>query len=114
MDQDTQDSKDSTVKEQNQGESRSEQVDLSFLLDILLQVTVELGRARVTIEKLLKLNQGSVVELGHVVGEPLDIYVNNKLVARGEAVVLKEKFGVRITDVISPQKRLENLRSATG
>jgi flagellar motor switch protein FliN/FliY len=88
----------------------SEQVDLSYLLDIPLQVAVELGRARLSIENLLKLNQGSVVELDHIVGEPLDIYVNNKLVARGEAVVMKEKFGVRIVDVVSPQHRVENLR----
>jgi flagellar motor switch protein FliN/FliY len=88
----------------------SEQVDLSYLLDIPLQVAVELGRARMSIENLLKLNQGSVVELDHIVGEPLDIYVNNKLVARGEAVVMKEKFGVRIVDVVSPQHRVENLR----
>jgi flagellar motor switch protein FliN/FliY len=86
-----------------------EKVDLSLLLDIPLQVTVELGRARMTVESLLRLSQGSVVELNRVAGEPLDIYVNNKLMARGEAVVVKEKFGVRITDVLSPDKRLEGL-----
>jgi flagellar motor switch protein FliN/FliY len=86
------------------------EVDLSLLLDIPLQVTVELGRTRMTIESLLRLVQGSVVELNRVTGEPLDIYVNNKLMARGEAVVVKDKFGVRIIDVVSPDKRLENLR----
>ena len=84
--------------------------DLSLLLDVPLQVTVELGRTRMTVESLLRLSQGSVVELNRVAGEPLDIYVNNKLMARGEAVVVKEKFGVRITDVLNPEKRLEGLR----
>jgi len=89
--------------------NQKEQVNLSVLLDIPLQVTVELGRTRMTIDSLLRLSQGSVVELNRVAGEPLDIYVNNKLMARGEAVVVKEKFGVRITDVLTPEKRLENL-----
>lgn len=83
--------------------------DLSLLFDVPLQVTVELGRTRMTVESLLRLGQGSVVELNRVAGEPLDIYVNNKLMARGEAVVIKEKFGVRITDVLNPEKRLEGL-----
>jgi flagellar motor switch protein FliN/FliY len=97
------------TKEHGQNGSQSELVDLSLLLDVPLQVTVELGRARMTIDNFLRLAQGSVVELNHMAGEPLDIYVNNKLVARGEAVVVKEKFGVRIIDVVSPEKRLENL-----
>ena len=85
-------------------------IDLSLLMDVPLQVTVELGRTRMTVESLLRLSQGSVVELNRVAGEPLDIYVNNKLMARGEAVVVKEKFGVRITDVLNPEKRLEGLK----
>jgi flagellar motor switch protein FliN len=89
---------------------RSEQVDLSLLMDVPLQVTVELGRARLTIESLLKLNQGSVVELNQVIGEPLDILVNNKLMAHGEAVVVKDRFAIRIVDVVSPERRIENLR----
>lgn len=89
--------------------NQKEPVNLSVLLDIPLQVTVELGRTRMTIDSLLRLSQGAVVELNRVAGEPLDIYVNDKLMARGEAVVVKEKFGVRITDVLSPEKRLENL-----
>ena len=84
-------------------------LDLGILFDVSLQVTVELGRTKMTVESLLRLSQGSVVELNRVAGEPLDIYVNNKLMARGEAVVIKEKFGVRITDVLSPDKRLEGL-----
>ncbi len=88
----------------------ADQVDLSLLMDVPLQVTVELGRARLTIENLLRLNQGSVVELNQVIGEPLAILVNNKLMAHGEAVVVKEKFAVRIVDVVSPERRIENLR----
>ena len=89
---------------------RPEQLDLSLLMDVPLQVTVELGRARMTIENLLKLSQGSVVELSQAIGEPLDILVNNKLMARGEAVVVKDKFAIRIVDVVSPERRIENLR----
>lgn len=85
-------------------------VDLSLLMDVPLQVTVELGRARLTIENLLKLSQGSVVELNQLLGEPLDILVNNKLMAHGEAVVVKDKFAIRIVDVVSPERRIENLR----
>jgi flagellar motor switch protein FliN/FliY len=94
------------VKENGGGQ----QVDLSFLLDVPLQVTVELGRTRMTIESLLKLTQGSVVELTQTVGEPLDIYVNNRLMARGEAVIMKDKFAMRIVDVISPERRIESLK----
>jgi len=89
---------------------RAEQVDLSLLMDVPLKVTVELGRSQMTIENLLKLTQGSVVELNQVIGEPLDILVNNKLMARGEAVVVKDKFAIRIVDVVSPERRIENLR----
>ena len=88
----------------------AEQVDLSLLMDVPLQVTVELGRTRMTIESLLKLNQGSVVELNQIIGEPLDILVNNKLMAHGEAVVVKDKFAIRVLDVVSPERRIENLR----
>jgi flagellar motor switch protein FliN len=98
------------AKETGGGTKRPEQVDLSLLMDVPLQVTVELGRARMTIENLLKLSQGSVVELNQVIGEPLDILVNNKLMARGEAVVVKDKFAIRIVDVVSPERRIENLR----
>jgi flagellar motor switch protein FliN/FliY len=89
---------------------RPEQVDLSLLMDVPLQVTVELGRTRMTIESLLKLTQGSVVELSQTISEPLDILVNNKLMARGEAVVVKDKFAIRIVDVVSQERRIENLR----
>jgi flagellar motor switch protein FliN len=98
------------TKENGGNQEPARQVDLSLLLDVPLQVTVELGRTRMTIESLLKLTQGSVVELTQTVGEPLDIYVNNRLMARGEAVIMKDKFAMRIVDVISPERRIENLR----
>ena len=83
---------------------------LDLLLDIPLEVSVELGRCRMTIQELLALGPGSVVELGKVAGEPLDVLVNDRLVARGEAVVVNDKFGVRITEVISPTERLARLK----
>jgi len=82
---------------------------LDFILDVSLQVTVEVGRSRMTIHDLLQLGQGSVVELEKLAGEPLDIYINGKAVARGEAVIVNEKFGVRLTDIISPEDRIEGL-----
>jgi len=84
--------------------------DLDFLLDIPLQITVELGRTRMLIKDLLQLSQGSVVELEKLAGEPMDILISNKLVARGEVVVVNEKFGVRLTDIISPAERIRQLK----
>jgi len=84
--------------------------DIDFLLDIPLAVTVQLGMTRMLIRDLLQLGQGSVVELDKLAGEPMEIMVNNKLVARGEVVVVNEKFGVRLTDIISPAERLSQLR----
>lgn len=83
---------------------------LDLLLDVPLSVTVELGRTRMTIQELLSLGPGSVVELDKVAGEPLDIVVNDRLVARGEAVVVNDKFGIRITDIVSKSERLARLR----
>ena len=83
--------------------------DLDFILDIPLHVSVELGRASMIINDLLQLGQGSVVELNKLAGEPLEILINGKLIARGEAVVVNEKFGVRITDIISPTERVKQL-----
>ena len=87
------------------GEGRS----LDFILDIPLEVSVELGRTRMVINDLLQLGQGSVIELTKLAGEPLEILVNNKLVARGEVVVVNEKFGVRVTDIVSPLERVKSL-----
>jgi flagellar motor switch protein FliN/FliY len=83
---------------------------LDLLLDVPLDLAVELGRARMSIQELLGLSPGSVVELDKIAGEPLDILINNRLVARGEAVVVSDKFGVRITDIVSPAERISRLR----
>jgi len=83
--------------------------ELDFILDIPLDVSAELGRTRLLINELLQLGQGSVVELNKLAGEPLEVLVNGKLVARGEAVVINEKFGVRLTDIISPMERVKQL-----
>jgi flagellar motor switch protein FliN/FliY len=87
----------------------SVQRGLDFILDIPLQVTVELGRAQMLINDLLQLGQGSVVELSKLAGEPMEVLVNQKLIARGEVVVVNEKFGIRLTDIISPLERVEQL-----
>lgn len=84
--------------------------NLDFILDIPLKVTVELGRSSVLIKELLVLGQGSIIELDKAAGDPLDIYVNGKLVAKGEVVVVNEKFGVRISEIISPVERIESLK----
>jgi len=88
---------------------KKESRDLDLILDIPLTVTVELGRCKMLINDLLQLGQGSVVELTKLVGEPLEVLVNQKLVARGEVVVVNEKFGVRLTDIITPMERVQSL-----
>ena len=82
---------------------------LDFILDISLEVSVELGRTRMLITDLLQLGQGSIVELTKPAGDPMEVFVNGKLFARGEAVVVSEKFGVRLTDIISPAERVKSL-----
>tara|TARA_B100001146_G_C15844212_1_gene290544 strand:- start:105 stop:479 length:375 start_codon:yes stop_codon:yes gene_type:complete len=83
--------------------------NLDLILDIPLTVTVELGRSKMLINDLLQLGQGSVIELTKLAGEPLEVLVNQKLVARGEVVVVNEKFGVRLTDIVSPMERVQSL-----
>lgn len=83
---------------------------LDFILDIPLKLTVELGRSRLEIREVLQLSQGSVIELSKFVGEPLEVLVNEKLIARGEVVVVNEKFGVRLIDIISPIERINQLK----
>jgi flagellar motor switch protein FliN/FliY len=83
--------------------------DIEFILDIPLNLSAELGRSKLLINDLLQLGQGSVIELDKLAGEPLEILVNGKIVARGEAVVVNEKFGVRLTDIISPMERVKQL-----
>jgi flagellar motor switch protein FliN/FliY len=85
-------------------------LDIDFILDIPLTLTVELGRSRMLISELLQLGQGSVLELTKLAGEPMDIFVNQRLIARGEVVVVNEKFGVRLTDIVSPAERVNRLR----
>ncbi len=85
-------------------------VNMEFVLDIPLEVTVELGRTKMLINDMLKLGQGSVIELTKLAGESLEILANQKPIARGEVVVVNEKYGVRLTEVISPMERIERLR----
>lgn len=82
---------------------------LDFLYDIPLQVSVEVGRSKILLRDLLKMSEGYVIELDKLAGEPLDLYVNAKLIARGEAVMVGEKFGIRLTDVVSTSDRIEHL-----
>lgn len=84
--------------------------NLQMILDIPLRVTVELGRTKMPVSELLNLGQGSVIELAKLAGEPMEVFVNDKLIARGEAVVVNEKFGVRLTDIISTKERVEQLK----
>ena len=91
------------------GEESGEPASLDLILDIPLAVTVELGRSKMLINDLLQLGQGSIVELTKLVGEPLEVLVNDKLVARGEVVVVNEKFGVRLTDIVTPMERVKSL-----
>ena len=83
--------------------------DLEFLFDVPLQVSVEVGRARILLKDLLQMGEGYVVELDKLAGEPLDLYVNNRLIARGEAVRVGDKFGIKLTEVVSQSDRLEKL-----
>lgn len=83
--------------------------NIDFVLDIPLQVTVQIGSTRMLIRELLQLGQGSVIELNKLAGEPMEVLVNNKLVARGEVVVVNEKFGIRLTDVVSTNQRIQQL-----
>ena len=82
---------------------------LDFLYDVPLQVSVEVGRCKIRLRDLLKMGEGYVIELDKLAGEPLDLYVNSKLIARGEAVMVGDKFGIRLTDVVSTSDRIENL-----
>jgi flagellar motor switch protein FliN/FliY len=91
-------------------EGRSHDVNLEVILDVPVTLSMEVGRTRIPIRNLLQLNQGSVVEFERQAGEPLDVFVNGTLVAHGEVVVVNEKFGIRITDVISPAERIRKLK----
>jgi flagellar motor switch protein FliN/FliY len=84
--------------------------DLDVILDIPVRISMEVGNTQITIRNLLQLNQGSVIELDRLAGEPLDVLVNGTLIAHGEVVVVNERFGIRMTDVISPSERIKKLR----
>ena len=94
----------------DEGGATTEDVNLEVVLDIPVTLSMEIGRARLPIRNLLQLNQGSVVELERMVGEPMDVLVNGTLIAHGEVVVVNEKYGIRLTDVISPAERVRKLR----
>jgi flagellar motor switch protein FliN/FliY len=88
----------------------NEDANLEVILDIPVHVSMEIGRTRMPIRNLLQLNQGSVIELDRLAGEPMDVLVNGTLIAHGEVVVVNEKFGVRLTDIISPSERVKRLQ----
>ena len=94
----------------NSGGGVAGRPDLDVILDIPVTISMEVGRTSITIRNLLQLNQGSVIELDRLAGEPLDVLVNGTLIAHGEVVVVNEKFGIRMTDVISPSERIKKLR----
>ncbi|NYT48220.1 flagellar motor switch protein FliN, partial [Parapusillimonas granuli] len=83
--------------------------DIDMIMDIPVQLSVELGRTRLTIKNILQLGQGSVVELDGLAGEPMDIYVNGYLIAQGEVVAVEDKYGIRVTDIITPSDRIKRL-----
>ena len=87
----------------------SPQRSIDFLLDVPLEISVEVGRTRILVKDLLQMQDGYVVELDKAAGKPLDLYVNSKLIAKGEPVLVNDKFGLRLTDVISPAERIEKL-----
>jgi flagellar motor switch protein FliN/FliY len=92
------------------GGQAGKDVNLDVILDVPVTLSMEVGRTKIPIRNLLQLNQGSVVELDRAAGEPLDVFVNGTLVAHGEVVVVNEKFGIRLTDVISPAERIRKLK----
>jgi flagellar motor switch protein FliN/FliY len=94
----------------NASDSGAQGRRLDLLLDVPLDLSVELGRARMSIQDLLNLSPGSVIELDKIAGEALDILINGRLVARGEAVVVNDKFGIRISEIVSPSERIARLR----
>ena len=86
-----------------------EDVDLDFVLDVPLRVSVELGRTKLLVQDLLKLHKGSVVELSKLAGEPLEVLINDRVMARGEVIVVNEKFGIRLTDIVTHAQRIRHL-----
>jgi flagellar motor switch protein FliN/FliY len=93
----------------NNDNSGIAKADIDLILDVPVQLTAELGHTRITIKNLLQLSQGSVVELDGLAGEPMDVLINGYLIAQGEVVVVNEKFGIRLTDIITPSERIHKL-----
>ena len=87
-----------------------DEINLDVILDVPVDISMEIGRTKLSIRNLLKLNQGSVIELDRLAGEPMDVLVNGTLIAHGEVVVVNDKFGIRLTDVISPVERIKKLK----
>ncbi|MTD25445.1 flagellar motor switch protein FliN [Erwinia sorbitola] len=102
-------STDSVFKSLDLGDVAGGSQDIDMIMDIPVKLTVELGRTKMTIKELLRLSQGSVVALDGLAGEPLDILINGYLIAQGEVVVVADKYGVRITDIITPSERMRRL-----
>lgn len=94
---------------QNNGSQQNEEYDMDLILDLPLDVSVELGKVKIPVNELLQLGRGSILELTKPVGEPLDIYINDKLIAKGEVVILDDKFGIRVADIINPVDRVKSL-----
>lgn len=100
---------DEDLEEESEQDEEHSARELDFILDIPLELSVELGKTKMLVNDLLQLAQGSIIELNKLAGEPLEVYINRKLIARGEVVVVNEKFGVRLTDVITPIDRVKSL-----
>ncbi|MEA1949356.1 MAG: flagellar motor switch protein FliN [Thermodesulfobacteriota bacterium] len=94
---------------QDNGSEQSEKYDMDLILDLPLDVSVELGKVKIPVNELLQLGRGSILELTKPVGEALDIYINKKLIAKGEVVILDDKFGIRVADIINPVDRVKSL-----
>ena len=94
---------------EDEGSGDDSEVNLDVILDVPVDISMEIGRTKISIRNLLKLNQGSVIELDRLAGEPMDVLINGTLIAHGEVVVVNDKFGIRLTDVISPTERVKKL-----
>ena len=95
---------------EDDGVASDDEINLDVILDVPVDISMEIGRTKLSIRNLLKLNQGSVIELDRLAGEPMDVLVNGTLIAHGEVVVVNDKFGIRLTDVISPVERIKKLK----
>jgi len=99
-----------STQDESTDEGTQSEVNLDMILDVPVIMSLEIGRTKMPIRTLLQLNQGSVIELERGAGEPLDVYVNGTLIAHGEVVVINDRFGMRLTDVVSPSERIRRLR----